>query len=122
MHGELEIEIKRTKKFLTGAGIRTPDFLAKFSRPKFEFLGRLDKLSSGYLELLDFTVKLRAVDGSTTHFWIIFSFFFQDHSVYLYYIDGYKKYSRSSQTTVIDIKTTALKNAIEGHWSHMSEH
>jgi hypothetical protein len=43
------------------------------------------------------------------------------HSGYLYYIDGYKKYNRSSQTTVIDIKTTALKNAIEWHWSHTSE-
>jgi hypothetical protein len=37
------------------------------------------------------------------------------HSGYLYYIDGYKKWNRSSQTIVIDIKTTALKNAIEWH-------
>ena len=36
-------------------------------------------------------------------------------------IDGYKKWNRSSQTTVIDIKTTAPKNAIEWHWSHTSE-
>ena len=43
------------------------------------------------------------------------------HSGYLYYIDGYKKWNRSSQTTVIDIKTTALKNAIEWHWSPTSE-
>ena len=43
------------------------------------------------------------------------------HSGYLYYIDGYKKWNRSSQTTVIDIKTTALKNAIEWHWSHTWE-
>ena len=33
------------------------------------------------------------------------------HSGYLYYIGS------SSQTTVIDIKITALKNAIEWHWS-----
>ena len=43
------------------------------------------------------------------------------HSGYLYYIDGYKKWNRSSQTTVIDIKRTTLKNAIEWHWSHTSE-
>ena len=39
------------------------------------------------------------------------------HSGYLYYIDGYKKKMRSSQTTMIDIKITALKNAIEWHRS-----
>ena len=43
------------------------------------------------------------------------------HSGYVYYIDGYKKYNRSSQTTVIGIKRTALKSAIEQHWSHTSE-
>ena len=32
-----------------------------------------------------------------------------------------QKWNRSSQTTVIDIKTTALKNSIEWHWSHTSE-
>ena len=37
------------------------------------------------------------------------------HSGYLYYIDGYKKWNRLSQTTVIDIKITAIKNAIEWH-------
>ena len=43
------------------------------------------------------------------------------HSGYLYYTDGYKKQNRSSQTTVIDIKITTLKNAIEWHWSPTSE-
>jgi hypothetical protein len=43
------------------------------------------------------------------------------HSGYHYYIDGYKTCNRSSQTTEIDIKTTALKNAIEWHWSQTSE-
>ena len=43
------------------------------------------------------------------------------HSGYLCYIDGYKNYSRSSQTTVIDIKRTTLKNAIEWHWFPTSE-
>ena len=43
------------------------------------------------------------------------------HSGYLYYIDGYKKWNRSSQTTVIDTKRIALKSAIEWHWSHTSE-
>ena len=50
-----------------------------------------------------------------------FLFFFFWHSGYLYYIDGYKKWNRSSQTSVIDIKTTALKNAIEWH-RNRSEH
>ena len=36
------------------------------------------------------------------------------HSGYLYYLDGYKKWNRSSQTTVIDIKTTALKMQLNG--------
>ena len=35
------------------------------------------------------------------------------HSGYPYYIDGYKKYNRTSQSTVIAIKITALKTAIE---------
>ena len=43
------------------------------------------------------------------------------HRGYFYYIDGYKKWNRSSQPTMIDIKTTAPKNAIELHWSHTSE-
>ena len=34
---------------------------------------------------------------------------FYSHSGYLYYIDVYKKWSRLSQTTVIDTKTTAIK-------------
>ena len=36
------------------------------------------------------------------------------HSGYLYYIDGYKKWNRSSQTTVIDIKITALTMQLNG--------
>ena len=44
-----------------------------------------------------------------------------EHSGYLYYIDGYKKQNRSSQTTVIGIKITTLKNAIEWHRSLTSE-
>ena len=36
------------------------------------------------------------------------------HSGYLYYVDGYKKWNRSSQTTVIDIKTTALNMQLNG--------
>ena len=42
----------------------------------------------------------------------VFFFVFLEsfHSGYLYYIDGYKKWNRSSQTTVTDIKTPALKN------------
>ena len=36
------------------------------------------------------------------------------HSGYLFYIDGYKKWGRSSQTTVIDIKTAALKMQLNG--------
>ena len=39
------------------------------------------------------------------------------HNGYFYYIDGYKIKSRSSQTTVIDIKITEIKIAIEWHWS-----
>ena len=56
MYGELEIKIKWTKNFLTCVGIQTPDFSAKLSRPKFEFLRRLDLSNSGFLELLNFTI------------------------------------------------------------------
>ena len=45
----------------------------------------------------------------------------EEHSGYFYYIDGYKKQMRLSQTTVKDIKITAIKNAIEWHWSPTSE-
>ena len=33
----------------------------------------------------------------------------------------YRRVQKMEQTTVIDIKTTALKNAIEWYWSHTSD-
>ena len=68
-------------KFLTGAGIRTPDFWAKLSRPKFEFLLRLDLSSSGFLELLDFNNA--AFSTIYFHdFWSIHNVFLCDSGFY----------------------------------------
>ena len=51
---------KKNKIFWpSGAGIWTPDFWTN-SSPKFEFWGRLDLLSPGFLELLDFTCIIQA--------------------------------------------------------------
>ena len=50
----MKMKRKRNKKnWPSPTGIWTPDFWTN-SRPKFEFLWRLDPSSSGFLELLDF--------------------------------------------------------------------
>ena len=53
---------KKNKIFWpSGVGIWTPDFWTN-SRPKFEFWGRLDLSSPGFLELLDF-IDLATLPG-----------------------------------------------------------
>ena len=68
---------------------------------------RLDKLwsTSHKQNLAKVTNDIEAFE--VRNVWI----FFSSHAVhgYLYYIDGYKKWNRSSQTTEINIKATAPK-------------